>query len=328
MPKISVIVPVYNAEEYIERCARSLFEQTLDDIEYIFVDDCSIDDSVQILSFVIKDYPNRQANIRLMQHNVNKGPSVTRNDGLSVAIGEYVIFCDSDDFINLRTYELLYEKAISNNADIVACGAQVIGADGKLIKQMLFGTDVLYKDSLKLHDKIEGGIYSSTCNKLIKRVFLLEHKITFDASTVMWEDLYFTLRARFFSAQMYIVDLPLYNYCMHDGSIINSNVLSKVNSQVKVVQLIESFIIANDCQKEFSKIISFLKYKAKHNLLEENFSLWKTIFPEARKKLFSIRSWHGPILTLKYFMCSYLGYFGYFVYNTLVHLKFLKINLM
>lgn len=321
MPKISVIVPIYNVEKYIERCVCSLFEQTLDDIEYIFVDDCSADKSVDMLCAVMKRYPNRLSNIKFLQHKVNKGPSITRNDGLSIATGQYVIFCDSDDYIDICAYELMYKKAISNNADIVACGVRVISVNGNKSHNLLFNTEILSRDSLKEYDKVEGGVYSATWNKLIKREFLHKHKILFDASTVMWEDLYVSLKARFFSKQMYIVDLPLYNYCLHEGSVIGSNVLSKAESQVKVVRLIENFFIANSCQKEFSKIIAFLKYKAKHNLLENHFSLWKTIFPEAKKELFAIRSWHGPVLTFKYFMYSYLGRFGYFMYNILIRIK-------
>ena len=321
MPKISVIVPVYNVEKYIERCARSLFEQTLDDIEYIFVDDYSTDKSVQALYSVMKRYPNRQANIRLLQHKVNKGPSITRNDGLSIAAGKYVIFCDSDDYIDISMYELMYKKATLNNADIVACGVQVINIEGNKSQALLFNADILKRDSLKEPDKIEGGIYSSTCNKLIKMEFLRKHDILFDSSTIMWEDLYVCLRARFFSPQMHIVDIPLYNYCLHEDSVIHADVLSKMNSQVKVVRLIENFFIANNCHKEFSKIIALLKYRAKHNLLENHFSLWKTIFPEARKELYAIRSWHGPILTFKYFMYSYLGNLGYYTYNTFARIK-------
>lgn len=321
MYKISVVIPVYNVERYIEKCVCSLMEQTLDNIEYIFVDDCSPDDSIKILETTLERYPNRKDDVRIIRHKVNKGASITRNDGLTRATGQYVIFCDSDDFIDVCMYELLYGKAILNNADIVACGMRVHFIDGSKSKEILFNSNILYRNSLKEYDKIEGGIYSSTCNKLIKRDYLLNNKIFFDTSTCMWEDLYVCIRARFFTEQMYIVDLPLYNYCLHEGSIISSDILSRVESQVKVTKLIENFFILNNCRKEYSNIIAFLKYRAKYNLMEKHFSLWKNIFPEARKELLAISSYHGLTLTLKYFLYSYLGYLGYFIYGILIRIK-------
>ena len=96
MHKISIIVPIYNVEQYIERCARSLFEQTYDDIEYVFVDDCSPDNSLNILYEVLNDYPHRISNVKIIRHIENKGLTAARNSGLEVATGDYIAHCDSD----------------------------------------------------------------------------------------------------------------------------------------------------------------------------------------------------------------------------------------
>lgn len=101
MPKVSVIIPVYGVEKYIERCVRSLFEQTLDDIEYIFVDDCCLDRSIEILDNVIKEYPNRRTDIKIVHHKENKGLAQARQSGIKVATGEYFVHCDSDDWVTL-----------------------------------------------------------------------------------------------------------------------------------------------------------------------------------------------------------------------------------
>ena len=97
MPKVSVIVPIYNVSLYVEKCARSLMEQTLEDIEYIFVDDCTPDNSLQILEETIKDYPHRQRQIKIVRHEVNRGLTSARNSGLSCVTGDYVAHCDSVD---------------------------------------------------------------------------------------------------------------------------------------------------------------------------------------------------------------------------------------
>lgn len=123
MPKISIIIPIYNVEKYIEECARSLFEQTLSDIEYIFVDDCSPDKSIETLTKVLNNYPNRKAQTRIVHNEKNLGQGITRKNGILAATGDYVIHCDSDDWVELNMYEVLYNTAIQSNADIVMCDA-------------------------------------------------------------------------------------------------------------------------------------------------------------------------------------------------------------
>lgn len=86
MPKVSIIIPVYNVERYVSRCVRSLFEQTLDDIEFIFVDDASPDNSIAIIKSILLEYPARQEFVRFIKHETNKGLSAARNSGLKVAM--------------------------------------------------------------------------------------------------------------------------------------------------------------------------------------------------------------------------------------------------
>lgn len=131
--KVSIIIPIYGVELFIERCAISLFEQTLDDIEYIFVDDCTMDKSVQILQGIIAKYPQRKDNVFIIRHERNKGLASARKTGLKFVHGEYVAHCDSDDWVERNMYEYLYQEAISANADIVWC--DYYRSDGKQKKQ-------------------------------------------------------------------------------------------------------------------------------------------------------------------------------------------------
>lgn len=125
MPKVSVIVPVYGVEKYIERCARSLFEQTLDDIEYIFVDDCTPDNSIAILQRIIEEYRPRfareQKSVRIERMPTNSGQAAVRRHGIQLCTGEYVIHCDSDDWVDIHMYEKMYNKATEKGADVVVC---------------------------------------------------------------------------------------------------------------------------------------------------------------------------------------------------------------
>ena len=120
-PKVSVIIPVYNVEKYIERCARSLFGQTLDDIEYIFIDDCSTDNSIFIMQNILEEYPKRKNSVKIIRHSVNKGVGQTRQDGIDVASGQYLIHCDPDDWVDASIYQKLYSEAILKSAEMVIC---------------------------------------------------------------------------------------------------------------------------------------------------------------------------------------------------------------
>ena len=122
MPKVSIIVPVYGVEKYIERCARSLFEQTLDDIEYLFIDDCTPDKSVEILKRVLEEYPHRKSQVVIHRMEQNSGQAKVREWGMRNATGEYLIHCDSDDWVDMDMYRIMYEEAKRTDADIVMCG--------------------------------------------------------------------------------------------------------------------------------------------------------------------------------------------------------------
>ena len=122
LPIVSICVPVYGVEKYIERCARSLFNQSYDNIEYIFVDDCSKDGSIDILKEVIKDYPERLNHIKIICHEENRGLASARNTGLDAATGKYIIHVDSDDWVEPEMVEECVKLAEVNNADIVLFG--------------------------------------------------------------------------------------------------------------------------------------------------------------------------------------------------------------
>ena len=111
MSKISILVPIYGVEHYIERCARSLFEQTYPDIEYVFVDDCSSDQSIAVLEKVMEDYPLRKPHVKIIHHERNKGLSAARNTALEASAGDYVMHVDSDDYIEktlIKTNGLIF----------------------------------------------------------------------------------------------------------------------------------------------------------------------------------------------------------------------------
>lgn len=171
MPKVSVIVPVYNVEAYIERCLQSIREQTLNDIEIIVVDDCTPDNSMTIVEHCAKE-DNR---IKIIKHEYNKGIMCTRQTGYMAATGEYITFCDSDDYLPINAIELLYNEAIKTEADIVSGNYLHILVNGKTEKwtnELKYGNDK--KSALK--SLLLGELTHCLWSKLFKRELLQDYQ--------------------------------------------------------------------------------------------------------------------------------------------------------
>lgn len=166
MPKVSVIIPVYGVEKYIKRCARSLFEQTLDDIEYLFIDDCTPDKSIEILKRVLGKYPHREKQVLIHRMEKNSGQAIVRKWGMLNATGDYVIHCDSDDWVDVTIYEKMYNKAIEEKSDVVVCDfCRTNGEDKSSIN---IGTHTTNIKTFLLNCLFQRDHWS-LCNKLFKR---------------------------------------------------------------------------------------------------------------------------------------------------------------
>ena len=118
--KVSICIPIYNAGLYLERCVRSLFEQTYENLEYLFVDDCSSDNSINLLNNVIDEYPSRKDAVKIIRHETNKGVCTARNTLLTSLSGDFFTFVDADDYIPHTAVELLVSKQMETNADLVS----------------------------------------------------------------------------------------------------------------------------------------------------------------------------------------------------------------
>uniref|UniRef100_UPI0040576FD2 glycosyltransferase family 2 protein n=1 Tax=Acetatifactor sp. TaxID=1872090 RepID=UPI0040576FD2 len=176
--KISVIIPAYNVENYVEECLESLLKQSVSEYEIICVDDSSSDNTYEILC----EYSNRHRNITCVHNIENKGAAYSRNIGLGLAKGEYVIFLDSDDTYHPRLLEKLYIAASSEKADVAVCNVNYYNAGGEVILQSGWNRELLKKNVLTNYDNRENifeGILISPWNKLVKKNFLIENKIQF-----------------------------------------------------------------------------------------------------------------------------------------------------
>ena len=183
--KVSVIVPIYKVERFIDKCASSLFEQTLDEVEFIFVDDASPDGSMALLGKCIDRYPARKNQIKIVCHAENKGLPAARNTGLAEATGEYVFHCDSDDFVEPDMLAALYEAAKEKDADIMWCDWFLsFEHNERYMAQPSYETPM---DALK---GMLGGVMKFTVwNKLAKRSLYVDNHIEFPTGFGMGEDM-------------------------------------------------------------------------------------------------------------------------------------------
>jgi glycosyltransferase involved in cell wall biosynthesis len=223
MCKVSVIIPVYNVEKYLDVCIQSVLNQTLDNIEMILIDDGSTDTSGAIC--------DKYASSAKVIHKVNGGLSSARNEGLKVATGEYIFFLDSDDWLELDALERLYSLATKYSVDFVRF--RLRNEDGS--KKSL-GRDDLLSEGLYIKDKIEAlypylictkalelGIIIGVWRSLYKRSFLVENNLSFNNNIRYSEDILFstilvTKANRFY----YTEEGMFYHYRVNQSSISKS----------------------------------------------------------------------------------------------------------
>lgn len=205
---VSILVPVYKVEGYIERCARSLFEQTYSNLEFVFVDDCSPDGSVNVLRKVIKDYPAREERIRIIRHEQNKGLAAARNTALDHATGEFVCVVDSDDWMELDAIELLVGKQLESSADIVAGNAVMHMTDGEV---PFFEKKCVSKEELVLQ-QMQRTWDHAIWRRIIKRSLYENHHIRCIEGCDMTEDRYQMVQLTYFAESYALINDVIYHY--------------------------------------------------------------------------------------------------------------------
>ncbi len=213
-PCISVIIPVYNTEKYIAQCLDSILNQTFQDFEAIVVDDGSTDGSVEI----IEHYIATDSRICLIRQEQNKGPMVARQEGCNISKGCYIFFCDGDDTLPNNAFELLYNTAILNNADIVVGHINIIDANGNV---RLFRKEELNYgvDSVSVYKSLLNGELShNLCAKLFKKELLKEHQYLTVSNMRNGEDALLFYQIVEHCSKITCVENCVYNYIQHSTS--------------------------------------------------------------------------------------------------------------
>lgn len=242
MPKVSVIVPVYNVENYIERCLGSLVNQTLEDIEIIIVNDGSEDSSKEKMERYIKQYSNK---IKYLEKK-NGGLSDARNYGITYASGEYIAFLDSDDYIELNAYEEMYNLAKKENADMVEC--DFIWEYPKKQKQDI---GVIYQGKKEMMEKARVVAW----NKLIKKTVLDNSKIRFPFG-LRYEDVEFFYKLIPYINKVAFVKKCFIHYIQRNNSIANTQNIK--NKQIfTVLDNVIKYYQENKLYNEYEKELEY-----------------------------------------------------------------------
>ncbi len=248
IPKVSIVIPVYGVEKYIERCVRTLFGQTLDSLEYVFIDDCSPDKSIEIMQKVLDEYPNRKEQVKLIRHEVNQGVGAARNHGVAACTGEYIIHCDPDDWIDLDMYEKMYNKAKETSADMVYCDicCHDFRINDFFINHKEKSSIQEYLVSL-LNCESHSGLY----NKFVKKNIALNKTLCVPLHICMHEDTLRTIQMVYLAKSIVFLPRVQYHYQCNQTSISHKKWKREhLTGMLEIVAILEKKLQPNKIYKK------------------------------------------------------------------------------
>lgn len=247
-PLVSILVPIYKVEPYIERCVRSIFEQTYDNLEFIFVDDATPDRSMEILMRVAKDYPQWEGRVRTLHHDHNKGLAAARNTLVDNCKGEFIMHVDSDDWVEPRMVELLMKRQQETDADIVT-GNAWMHKDGQTY-ECISGINLNREQMLVA--LIERIASCTQWRRLIRTSLMREYDIRWVEEYPIHEDLQVFPRVLYYARRVAGIDDFIYHYNYDNpNSVTNSLIRSpfKLECRSKVLRMVIDFF--SDKEKSY-----------------------------------------------------------------------------
>ncbi len=290
--KVSILVPFYKVENYVGRCVESLFTQTYQNIEYVFVNDCTPDRSMEIIYKYIEKYGVANK-CKMIVHENNQGISASRNDCLDNMTGSYFLFIDSDDYIDREMVELLVEAAIKENADISGCGYIEEYADHNVEHPQKYTND---------HNEMMRAITFLTIKGvmwklLVRSSIVTDHRdeVRFIPDRNMVDDYLFCCQIFYYAKRFANVDRCMYHWIQYNPNNYTHTTIFAVESQAAAIRKTEEFyrekgvltIVEDALLKR--KFVSKLPLLFDRNCLDVN--RWRTLFPESNN------IWHEMCFT-------------------------------
>lgn len=332
-PELTVIVPIYNVAPYIKECAVSLFNQTLKNIEYLFIDDASTDESLRILEEIILEFPNRSQQIKIIRHTNNKGISFTRQEGINKATGNWIIHCDSDDIVEASAYDTLISLAKREKADIVICGFTEFDESGEK-KQFLPKEGIFSENEIlnSLTGFSRNTLHGSLCNKIIKRKYCKD--INFLTETSYCEDANFLIKLLLKNSNLNIRthSVSLYKYRKHKNSITTiknkereKDIICLINDFENLKHNIdEKYIDTINC-KIISLLYRLLKDTNNIKELSSQYKYYKDFIFLNKELLLLKKLFLKEALNQNYNMAKFIQYFNN--YSNIILRSLRKINI-
>ncbi|MFZ4863872.1 glycosyltransferase family 2 protein [Sphingobacterium sp. Mn56C] len=296
-PVVSVIVPIFKVEAFIKKCVQQLLQQSLDNIELLFVDDASPDNSLLILKEELSLYKG-QKTFKIIQHRQNLGLPAARNTGLKEASGDFVFHCDSDDWLDKNALESLVTCAEQQHADIVFCDWYLsYRAKERYMSQYVDGVD-LTKPTEVVRAILSGKLKYNVWNKLVRRKLYTDHNIWFPAGYGMGEDMTMIQLFAFAKRTAYLPQ-ALYHYVQLNTGAFTKTVSQKHLEQIKYnVETLLNFV-EKFWKGQFNQELHFFKLNVKLPFLIstdiQSYERWLLWYPESnayidRNPLFSKRT--------------------------------------
>jgi len=265
MPKVSILIPVYNVSGYIERCAISVFEQTLKDVEYIFVDDASPDDSIDKLKKIIEQYPEKKNSTKIIRHERNEGLAAARNTALHESTGEYIAVVDSDDYIEPDMLSQMYETAIAQQADIVVSD-MIMEYPGKtfiLPDKVPDNQDDIFKEML-----LNESSHSFLPDKLIKSSLYKMPECIVINGLNYYEDRYVSLRLYYYAKKIVKINNAFYHYNHTNAYAITKNKTEMhFKNAIQFWDSTDEFLKSKGIYDKYRSIAEFPKIQTKVRLM-------------------------------------------------------------
>ncbi len=221
--KISVIVPIYNVGPYVGMCIKSLINQTMRDIEIICVDDCSNDNSMD----VVAEFASCDARIKIVRHDKNMGVATARNTGLKHCRAKYIMWCDPDDWYNQNMCQKMYDAIEKSGADFATCGTRVVyDANPELKSSDDYYYRVKFSGQKSATREVKNNIDVCLWNKIWRRDIIEKYNLRFPDG-LQYEDAYFMWCYALWTQKIYFVRAKLYNYRRRIGAIMNNTYSGK-----------------------------------------------------------------------------------------------------
>ncbi len=271
---VSLLILVHNAEAHIEKCVRSLFAQSYADVEYVFVDDASPDGSMGIVERVLEDFPDRRAQTKIVTNPHNLGIAASRNAALDNASGEYVLFVDSDDRLDLRAVELLAAKAAQEDADMVVYDSYTVYNGMKRLRAETFPEGRQEYIRALLYRRARAAMWS----KLIRRELFTAHRLRFVPGMNYGEDYYLSPMLAYHARKVVRLAEPLYYYLRHPASISYALSSAKADNVIMAADMLERFFTEGPDAEVYRPMMGMMKIMNKLVILQAgNVETWKHV---------------------------------------------------